>query len=654
MKWVEKNSNVVGYGRDIIFAENKYYMISKSPAKVCVSEDLINWTEYLLNDNYIQPEHIAYGNGKFLIVGLCGTDEKSYYYYSNDGVNWIPKVFNNDSRRDVPFVKFINNKFVFGFFVTGYYATSGIKFSKFYLYETTDGINIKNYTFEISEANQILNDLSYNNGLYVGVGKNGIIYTSANLSTWEKKFSNISTDLTGINYGKGIFVAVGSNGVILTSKDGISWFKQNSGTSSYLEQSRYANGMYVAVGYNGTVLSSINGTDWNREKCPNSGVRFGLVFANNKIVITGSYYSATHKIPLFYAEIYREISYSNDNSLYVYDKNLNFLGVIDDFISLRWRRKYYEAGEADLVVAPLENNIRLLKVDNIIIRKNYVEAMIIDTKIFIDDGYNVEIKVSGKFLSYLLYRRIIKNRINYSGNYIDGSKYLLQNMTPLCQNFEIEPTSLNSDEVTFQCSYKNVYEQQVKMAKKSKIGFRIVPNVENKTYIYENYKGLDRTRNQSVNERYCFCKKNYTIQKPRILETNIDKCNYVLIGGEGEDSNRILTEITTDLEGLDLFEKFVDAKSERKDNLNDSDYLNVLKEKGKEKIKGETKNIEFVGLSTDYKSKWDLGDLVDIEIDENNIYENQRIVEIEETINSGDVHIYPVFGDPLEENLNDD
>ena len=34
--------------------------------------------------------------------------------------------------------------------------------------------------------------------------------------------------------------------------------------------------------------------------------------------------------------------------LNVYDRDLNFLGVIDSYSSLRWRRKYFEAGEFEL------------------------------------------------------------------------------------------------------------------------------------------------------------------------------------------------------------------------------------------------------------------------------------------------------------------
>ena len=52
MKFIEKNTHITGGGRGIIYVDGKYYMLSDSPAKVCISEDLETWTEYSLGDNY--------------------------------------------------------------------------------------------------------------------------------------------------------------------------------------------------------------------------------------------------------------------------------------------------------------------------------------------------------------------------------------------------------------------------------------------------------------------------------------------------------------------------------------------------------------------------------------------------------------------------
>ena len=67
MKLIEKDTHVSGAGKGIVYVDGKYYLLSESPAKVCVSEDLENWTEYQLNDSYLKPSNIAYGNGIFVL-----------------------------------------------------------------------------------------------------------------------------------------------------------------------------------------------------------------------------------------------------------------------------------------------------------------------------------------------------------------------------------------------------------------------------------------------------------------------------------------------------------------------------------------------------------------------------------------------------------
>ena len=65
-------------------------------------------------------------------------------------------------------------------------------------------------------------------------------------------------------------------------------------------------------------------------------------------------------------------------NLYIYDKNLNFIGVMDDFISLRWRRKYFESGEFEINLFYDETIKRYLQEDNIIVREDDLEAGIIE------------------------------------------------------------------------------------------------------------------------------------------------------------------------------------------------------------------------------------------------------------------------------------
>lgn len=656
MKVIGKDSGVYGNGKDIIVVDDKYYMLSSSPAKVCVSEDLENWTEYILDDDKIVPMHMAYGNGIFVITG--GTNHPrdylpTYICYSTDGVNWNYKTIDTGLRTpySIDYVEFINNRFVFGFCTTGYYVDDpNHKFSRFNIYETTNCVNITKRIYETSEVNQFLRDMTYAKGLYVACGRNGIIYTSTNLSSWKKQKSGVSEYLYGISFGKGQFVITGDKGMILTSSDGINWTIQNSQSTSLLMRSRYANGMYIAVGYNGAILQSIDGINWQDISNNHSGVIYGLCVHNDRFVMTSNYYSTTHTIPLRYFDVSRELSADSeeDSTLFFFDKELNMLGIVDYFISLRWRRKYFEAGEFEIVLPVNDYVMQIIDENVLVMRNNYTESGIIETIEFSDNGTDEEVTISGRFLSSILERRIVKSKINFSGNTIEGMNTIVNAMTPLTDQWETEAVTMTSPHIDFQVSYKNVYEYLCKLAEYSNIGFRVVPNVDSKVYMFEAWEGKDRTSEQSINEQYSFSDDNYNIEQGKLVISEKTKVNYVLVGGQGEDTNRVLVSVDEGISGFDRYEVFSDQKSLTKGSLSDNDYEAKLRSVGEGKLSDGTFQLEVTALvQQDYKEKWNLGDIVNIKKEKWGVYTTYRIIEVEETIEDGKKTIYPTFGSPL-------
>lgn len=658
MKWEYRDTNIPGNGKDIIYAEGKFWFVHSLPCGIAYSDDLINWNDYKFDSNKISStENLAYGNDLFIVTGDSGSTDKTYFLVSKDGAEWEYKILDTGQNFSMTSntCRFFNNRFVF---TTGYYnynISTGIRnYTVVQFFETINGDEIIRHDFRhVGPENMSIMDIAYGNGKYVAVGSTGTILISSDLDNWKVIDAGTTKKLVGITFGRNLFVITGADGIILTSKDGVNWTKQTSNTNSYLIRSRYGNGMFVAAGYNGTILSSLNGDEWqNEDKLLNNVIYYGLVFANNYYVITSSKLK-NGNVPIMLCQVSREVEYSENEALYVFDKNLELLGVIDQFISLRWRRKYYESGEFELVVAPYENNLSLLfEKDRIIIRQDYTEAGIIDTVELTDDGKNVQLSVSGKFLSYLTNRRIIKKTINFKGNVIDAQKKLLSEVTPLSSEFEVEETTLESKLIEFQCSYKNLYKYLCKLSKYGNVGFRIVPNIQNKVFRFENYVGLDRTSSQSINEKYCFSTLRKNCEKSNYLSTSVNKCNYVLVGGVGDGSDRVLVEIKDgDASGFDLVEVFVDAKNENNTNLTSTEYKNILKTKGEEKLSSGEESIEVTASGNDYKNKWDLGDIVDIEVENCNVRQSLRITEVEEVIENGKREIYPTFGQPLAEDF---
>lgn len=651
------DTNITGGGKGITFVDGKYYLLSDSPAKVCVSEDLENWTEYQLNSNYLKPYNIAYGNGVFVITGGSGTSGKTYFYRSTDGINWSPVEINTGRSYSISSnsIKFINNRFIALLGIYWYRTENGKRIrtkTENWFYESTNGTNWTKHEL-IVESSENLDqmDIDYANGTYVRVGNSGSIYTSSNLNNWTRRTSGTNLKLDGICYGKGQFIITGDLGTILTSSNGTNWTKQNSGTDNYLVRSRYANGMYIACGYNGALLQSIDGVSWVDIAGNTGGTRYGLAYNNeDNIMVITSHHFASGTIPLHILNLSRELStdIEEDSSLFFFDKELNMLGIVDYFISLRWRRKYFEAGEFEIVLPVNDYMMQFITTDVIVMRNNYTEAGIIETIEFSDNGTNEEVTISGRFLSALLSRRIVKSKINFSGNTIEGMNTIVNAMTPLTTQWETETVTMSSPSVDFQVTYKNVYDYLCKLAEYSNIGFRVVPNVDSKVYMFEVWKGLDRTSEQNENEEYSFSDDNYNIEQGKLVMSEKTKANYVLVGGTGEDTSRVLVTVDDGKTGFDLYEIFSDQKGLSNSGLTDSAYRSKLQQVGEGLLSDGTFQLEVTALvQQDYKTKWNLGDIVNIKKDKWGIYTTYRIIEVEETIEDGKKTIYPTFGSPL-------
>lgn len=341
--------------------------------------------------------------------------------------------------------------------------------------------------------------------------------------------------------------------------------------------------------------------------------------------------------------------------MYVYTKELNFIGIIDSFSSLRWRRKYYEAGEFELHLPFNSETMKFLKKDNIIIRDDTIENGIVESWQIDDRGEYVEVTIFGRFLSSILDRRIVKNRINFSGKILDGERAILNQMTPFSM-LEIKSSSLESNNVIFQCTYKNVYEYLNKLAKNSTIAHRISVDLARKKYIYENYQGLDRTDSQNINPRYEFSEDRSNIEETKYTLTSVDEKNYALVAGSGEGANRITVEVKKgDYCDLDLKEIFIDASSETlDDDITLDNYKKNLLLIGMNELLDVTETVDVSVFFNDYKKCWDLGDIVNIKKESWNVSMCQRIIEIEEVIEDKNQKIYATFGSPLAESIEEE
>lgn len=179
---------------------------------------------------------IAYGNGRYVITSNFGI-----LYYSTTGASWTSTTIPGGLLPTLSTVEYLNGNFV----ALGTYPSTSVVFS------SADGIT----WIQKGILPSALHSVTFGNGQYAAVGDNGVVYTSADLQTWQSRTSGTTQTLRAVCYAYGFFVAVGDSGTLLTSSDGILWQSRDSHTTNTLNCVKASNGIFVAGG-NAVLLQS--------------------------------------------------------------------------------------------------------------------------------------------------------------------------------------------------------------------------------------------------------------------------------------------------------------------------------------------------------------------------------------------------------------
>lgn len=338
-----------------------------------------------------------------------------------------------------------------------------------------------------------------------------------------------------------------------------------------------------------------------------------------------------------------------------YDSDMNFIGVMENQVSLIWTRKYYEPGKARLFAPLTEENERLTRKGNLIWKRGSKEAAVIEDRVLDDTTTPATIEVTGRFLSSYMDRRLIRPKVTFSGYVEVAMRTLLSGVVEIPR---VELGTLNNftDTVSFQATYKNLLTYQEKLSKCSDIGFRFRPDFSAKKIYFETYKGKDRSRSQSINSRVIFSERYDNLNGIIYRENDQLLKNVVYIGGEGEGSERTFVSYG-DATGLDRRELFVDARDiTRDEGMTQEQYEAKLLQRGHEKNTEyqESKSINCIteaDANFKYGVDYDLGDIVTVEKKRWGISVDYRITEIEEVYEQGGVKISPTFGTMLPETI---
>ena len=345
--------------------------------------------------------------------------------------------------------------------------------------------------------------------------------------------------------------------------------------------------------------------------------------------------------------------------LYIFNKEINFKGIIENYFSLRWVRRYHKSGEFELHANLNKETLDLLKIGNIVYKKDDLEGGVIEhLHLKLDETGKEVIVVTGKFLTGLLSRRIIWKTENIKSSAEVAIRTLIENnvINPTNTERKIDLVELGqlhmlSGEMNYQVSYNNLLDELERINLSSDLGIRSILDVKNKKIRIESYRGVDRTANQSIEPPALFSREFENVLSQEYINSALNYKNIALVGGEGEGSLR--TFVTEGFgSGIDRYEVFIDSKDIQREEMTESEYTNKLIENGKLKlsefqfVKSFDSKINLKG-NLEYKKDFDVGDKVTFISKTWNVMVDSRITEVEEIYEENGTSINAVFGNEM-------
>lgn len=354
--------------------------------------------------------------------------------------------------------------------------------------------------------------------------------------------------------------------------------------------------------------------------------------------------------------------------------NVNLVAICDSFSSFLWDVEYYSCGTFEVYISATPENLSIFRKGRIIGRnddkRNY--GIIEKVQISADSENGDYLTVSGRFLMCLLERRIIYPTQCYTKEtpYADIVKNTINMICIWHATYRCIP-GLKIGEFSSPCwqqtthlqvSYENLMEWIYKMCEivGGTANIRLEKSADDEySLVFELSQGTDRSVSQNENPHIVF---SDTYNNLLSFDYSLDcskYSNFAYIFGSGEGSKRKNTMFhkTEKMPTLfDRYEIYVDAKDlsdERDENgetteIPTSEYLNMLRERGREKLVPITEKSESTIAVNDRQFKYNrdyfLGDYVTVQHERFGLIQPKiQLVGMVESFDSNGYSLTPTF-----------
>ena len=300
-------------------------------------------------------------------------------------------------------------------------------------------------------------------------------------------------------------------------------------------------------------------------------------------------------------------------NLNLYDENLKRISIIgNNFVSCFWAEGYNTTEDFTLEVQATKEYKSKLKPDHYIGRDDRETLMVIKSIQVVGKTIIATGKQATRVLDDVAFIGTLPE-----GSIIDTSVKNAYNVSSKFHNLEFATTNLGV-QYNQQISHKSFLELCTIMCQSEDVGLKVVR--QNGGLIAEFYKP-EQNNNIKLSENFGNVKVN------NIILSTENYRNYAIVLGEGEEESRI--RIDVDLtNGEKRREIIVDARDiQKEENETDEQYNSRLYARGVEALIEQQKTWEcaVLPLAKEFGSKYDLGDILTIVLNEYNLVLQSRI-----------------------------
>lgn len=274
--------NVASSTGTVAFGGGRFVALTNNNRAI-TSTNGIDWTAATINaTNGSFYTGLAYGGGRFVVVGSNGTSFDGASLTSTDGQTWTAGTAMPDSSSGVTWVAYANGAFAAGGNGGLFSSTDGATWTK-----RTSAMPPARLASPNSLGTENISGVASANNLLFTFGIYGSITTSSDGIAWARRSTGTSHDINGLVHDGTRFVGVGTGGTVVTSPDGVAWTAQATNQTGWFGKLAYANGRYAAAGLNG-LHTSTNLTTWTGVAGTTSNQMWGVVYGGNRFVAVNS------------------------------------------------------------------------------------------------------------------------------------------------------------------------------------------------------------------------------------------------------------------------------------------------------------------------------------------------------------------------------